>query len=306
MDKVVLSVVQSETHFGKNARDENLARADAYASEAARAGAHLVTFAETYPGEWAAPVKWTPVNELSQMAKKYSVYLVGGFAEPIDEEGYRCYNTLALFAPNGKEVGRYRRTTPSHTPWIYKGGRYWDFDWVNADELPVFETELGKIGILMCSEVYAVECARGVALKGADITLMPAGLPGPHTSMYDTWKTLTWARAIENLMFTAVCSNIPIPDGAPLDPSQMGGLAMICSPEEILLDSSLAGVHTATLDMARMHHLRHDQDRLGKLDDVVYGELPWRTKPGILRDWRRDAVLKANPELLEGSRDPVG
>lgn len=304
MDEIVLSVVQSRTYFGKGARERNLAQCDAYVAEAAAKGSHLVLLPETYPGEWAAPVSWIPVTELSEMARKHQVYLVGGYIEPLDAEGMRCYNTLSLFAPDGREVGRYRRTTPAHTPWIYKGGRYWDFDWVNADELPVFDTELGKIGIIMCSEVYAVECARALALKGADIALMPAGLPGPHTSMYQTWKTLAWARAIENLMFTAVCSNIPVPDDAELDPSQMGGLAMICSPEEVLVDESAEGVFAAKLDMVRLRHLRNDQDRLGKLDDVVYGDLPWRTKPGILRDWRRDAVLRANPELLVGAPDP--
>jgi hypothetical protein len=105
-------------------------------------------------------------------------------------------------------------------------------------------------------------------------------------------------------MFTAVCSNIPVPDDAELDESQQGGIAMICSPEEILVEENAEGVFTAALDMERMRLLRSDHDRLGKLDDVVYGDLPWRTKPGTLRDWRRDAVLKANPVLLQGSPDP--
>lgn len=85
---------------------------------------------------------------------------------PLDDEGWECYNTLTLHSPEGKEFGRYRRTTPSRTPWIYKGGRYWEFDWVNANDLPVFKTELGTIGIIMCSEVYATECARDLAIKG--------------------------------------------------------------------------------------------------------------------------------------------
>jgi predicted amidohydrolase len=304
MDEVKLSVVQPRTFFGAGARERNLEQVDAYVAEAARQGADLVTLPETYPGEWAAPVTWTPENELNEIAERHGVFLVGGFAEPLDSDGMRCYNTLTLHSPDGVEIGRYRRTTPSHTPWIYKGGRYWDFDWVNATDLPVFETDLGKIGIVMCSEVYATECSRALALKGADIALLPAGLVGPHTSLYATWRTLVWARAIENLMFTAVCSNIPVPDDAELDESQQGGIAMICSPEEILVEENAEGVFTAALDMERMRLLRSDHDRLGKLDDVVYGDLPWRTKPGTLRDWRRDAVLKANPVLLQGSPDP--
>lgn len=58
------------------------------------------------------------------MARESAVHLVGGFAEPVDDGGSRCYNTLVLIGPDGMELGRYRRTTPSHTPWIYKGGSF--------------------------------------------------------------------------------------------------------------------------------------------------------------------------------------
>lgn len=298
---VRIALVQPRTHFGPGSREKNLATAEAHVAEAAAAGADLVVFPETFPGAWAAPVTWTPVDELSAMARAHGVHLVGGYAEPIDDDGVRCWNTFSLMGPDGAEIGRYRRTTPSHTPWIYRGGRYWDFEWVAADELPVFDTDLGRIGILMCSEVYATECARAMAVQGADITLLPAGLPGPHSPLHATWRTLIWARAIENLMFTAVCSNVPVVDDD-VEGRGTGGLAMVCSPEEVIVDTSEPGVHVAELDLDRLRVLREDADRR-----ILPGEerLPWRTKPGILRDWRRDAVLRANPVLLSGSPDPV-
>jgi predicted amidohydrolase len=296
-----LSMIQPKTYFGDGAREDNLESAEKYLAAAVADGAELVSFPESYPGQWRAPVKWTPVDELSAMAKAYGVYLVGGYAEPLDSAGMRCYNSFSLFGPDGEEVGRYRRTTPRHTPWIYKGGRYWDFDWVAADELPVWHTDLGTIGILMCSEVYATECARAMALKGADLTLIPAGTPGPTSAMYHTWKTLAWARAIENLMFTAVCSNIPVTNDDPQGRGR-GGLTFICSPEDVLVDSAEEGVHTAELDLDRLQVLREDVDRLLTDDESA---APWKTKPGILRDWRRDAVLKANPVLLQGTPDEL-
>lgn len=234
------------------------------------------------------PVTWTPLAELREIAREIGIYLVGGYTEPLDSEGCRCYNALALIAPDGTEVGVYRRTTPAHAPWIYKGGSYWDFDWVPADRLPVFETDLGKIGLLICSEVYAPELARILALEGAELIFMPAGLMGSTTSLVETWRTLVWARAIENLVYTAVCSNV----------TEKGeqGLAMICSPEEILLESRDEGVHLAQIELERVRWLRHEQDRL--VDEPE----PWRTKPGVLRDWRRQAVLDANPILVRVER----
>jgi predicted amidohydrolase len=283
------AVVQAATVWGPASREENLANAYHYAKEAADRGARIACFPETFPGEWRMPVTWVPLVELRAIAREVGIYLVGGYAEPLDSDGVRCYNALALVGPDGAEVGVYRRTTPAHAPWIYKGGDYWDFDWVPADELPVFETELGVIGLLVCSEVYAPELARILALKGAELIFIPAGLLGSTTSLVPTWRTLVWARAIENLAYTAVCSNVVSEDEQ--------GLAMICSPEEVLLESRETGVHVAPVDIERVRWLRQEQDRL--VDEPE----PWRAKPGALRDWRRQAVLDAHPILTQGAEE---
>jgi predicted amidohydrolase len=277
------AVIQTATVWGSDSRDQNLTNAHRYATEAARRGAKIVCFPETYPGEWREPVTWVPRAELQTLAREVGVYVIGGFAEPVDDGGSRCYNSLALVAPDGTDVGIYRRTTPAHAPWIYKGGDYWDFDWVPANDLPVFETDVGRIGMLICSEVYAPELSRILALKGAEFVFIPAGFLGSTTSLINTWRTLVWARAIENLMYTAVCSNV-VSEGEQ-------GLAMICSPEEVLVETRDEGVHVATVDLDRVRWLREEEDR-----DVAEPE-PWRAKPGALRDWRRQAVFDENPIL---------
>lgn len=293
-----LAVVQPVTEFGPGSREKNVANARAYVRRAAAAGADLVLLPETYPGEWREPIDWTPIEALCAIAKESGVYLVGGFAEPIDEHGSRCYNTLVLIGPDGTEIGRYRRTTPSHVPWIYKGGSYWDFDWVGATDLPVFETDLGVIGLLVCSEIYPPELARVLALKGAELLLLPTGLATPERhagkvtggNLYQTWKTLVFARAVENLAYTAVCANLPTPSSK--------GLTMVCSPEDVLVDEQLEGVYLSTVDLDRIRWLRAEQDR------IVDGGPIYRAKPGALRDWRRQAVLDANPILMRGAPDP--
>jgi hypothetical protein len=65
-----------------------------------------------------------------------------------------------------------------------------------------------------------------------------------------------------------------------------GGHAIICSPEEILLESRRPGVFTVTVDLVRLQWLRHEMDR--RVDSM-----PWRTKPGIFKQWLR-------PELCRG------
>lgn len=280
--KPCIAVVQPETHQGPGAREANLEQAWQLATEAARRGAHLVAFPESFPGAWRAPITWTPVNELGEIARETGVYIVGGFAEPVDSEGFRCYNALLLIGPDGNEIGRYRRTTPAHAPWVYKGGDYWDFDWVKSDDLPVFETDIGTIGLLVCSEVYSPELSRILALKGAELILMPAGLIGPENPLFESWQTLLWARSIENLAYTAMSSNMT---------GGEGGLAMICGPEEVLLKATGPGVHLAAIDLDRARWLRETSDT------AVGPAVPWRTKPGLLRDWRRVEVFRSNPIL---------
>jgi len=58
------------------------------------------------------------------------------------------------------------------------------------------------------------------------------------------------------------------------------GHAIICSPEEILLEARGPGVFTATVDLARVQWLREQVDR-------PVERRPWRTKPGIFKQWLR-------------------
>ena len=132
------------------------------------------------------------------------------------------------------------------------------------------------MGILICSEVYVPELSRILALKGAEIIFLPAGVC--KYELQATWRNLIWSRAIENLAYTVTCQNI-------LGAEQ--GLAMICSPEEIVVESTKPGIFIAECDIDRIRWLREQKD--------LYGPpMPWNTKPGTLRDWRRPEVYRKN------------
>jgi hypothetical protein len=65
------------------------------------------------------------------------------------------------------------------------------------------------------------------------------------------------------------------------------GLAMICSPEEIVIESTKEGIFIAECDLERIRWLREQKD--------LYGPpMPWRTKPGALRDWRISGLFRKN------------
>ncbi len=248
--KVRVGVVQARTD--PQHPEKNVDRAVEYVRQAAAQGAQIVCLPETYPGPWTPPLDYDPLPKLGACANDLDVYVVAGLIEPVPGDGDRHYDTLVLLGPDGQEVGRYRRTTPPG-PWIYSGGNFWDFHYAEASELPVFATRHGSIGLLVCSEVYVPELARALALKGAEIILMPAGLW--KMAQWDTWRTLTRARAIENLAYTATCQNILGHEHS------RAGLAMICSPEEVLVESSAEGVVVAECDLDRIRFLREQEDR---------------------------------------------
>jgi predicted amidohydrolase len=272
--KVKVAAVQTKTFLEADEQKRNIERAKEYVAEAAKQGAKFICFPETYPGPWKAPLSYSPVAPLEEMARKHGVYIVAGANCPVPGTPKRGYTSQILVGPDGL-VGRYNRTIPKG-PWIYKGGRFWDYDYQEDNELPVFDTPFCKVGILICSEVYAPELSRILALKGAEIIFLPAGIC--KYELQETWRNLIWSRAIENLTYTVTCQNI---FGAE------HGLAMICSPEEIVVESIKPGIFIADCDLDRIRWLREEKD--------LYGPpMPWRTKPGVLRDWRRPGLFRKN------------
>src|SRR5215475_12162869 len=168
-----IAVVQPISH--RPGEDENnVAEAVQHIAQAAAEGAHFVCFPETYPGPWRMPATFDPTTAMVAAAKKHGLHVIFGTIEPISEKDATAYNLICMAYPDGRAPARYKRTHPNG-PWIYTGGTAWEFQWVAADEFPVFDTMHGKVGLAMCSEVYIPEVARALALRGAELIFMPAG-----------------------------------------------------------------------------------------------------------------------------------
>jgi predicted amidohydrolase len=273
MSTIRIAVVQ--TTVDTDDPPKNVARAAAYIDQAAALGARIVCLPETYPGPWTTPIDYDALPELAARARDLDLFVIAGTIEAVPGRPEAHHNALVLLGPDGDEVGRYRRTTPTG-PWIYRGGSFWDFDYTAAEELPVFEIGECTIGMLVCSEVYVPELSRQLALQGAEIIFMPAGLW--KMAQWETWRILTRARAIENLAYAATCQNILGHETA------NAGLAMICSPEGVLAESSVEGVVVADCDLDRIRYLRAEEDRRG-MDKAC--------KAGVLWQWYRPELYGA-------------
>jgi predicted amidohydrolase len=118
---------------------------------------------------------------LGKLSRELNSYIVAGIYE---KEGDVLYNTAILMGRDGKMVGKYRKT---HLP-----REEWEAGITPGDEYPVFDTDFGKVGLIICWDVQFPEPSRAMARKGAEVLLLP---------IWGGNETLAKARAIENHVF---------------------------------------------------------------------------------------------------------
>lgn len=265
-----LATVQPRSATGPD-EERNAAEALAWLDRAAEEHADLVVFPEGYPGPVSPGSNYDALGPIAERAAAHGLHVVASRIAPVD--GGHVIE-LHLIDDRGETAGVYRRTTPSG-PYVYHDIPAWGFDYVESDQPPaVVETRLGRIGMLVCSELFSPELSRLLALQEADVIVYPAG--GAINELLPAWRTMVWARAIENLVFTAACQNLY---------GDEQGVATIAAPEAVLAQSPAAGLLVADLDLDRLAFLRSEDEKI---------EFPKRyaTIPGVLR-WRR-------PELFRG------
>ncbi|MDQ2798909.1 MAG: carbon-nitrogen hydrolase family protein, partial [Armatimonadota bacterium] len=128
-----------------------------------------------------------PTTEaLGAVAKSLNCYLVAGLFERV---GPVVYNTAVLIGRAGEIVGTYRKT---HLP-----REEVEAGLTPGDSYQVFQTDFGTVGILICWDAQFPEPARAMALRGAEILLLP---------IWGGNELLVRARAIENHVFLVASS----------------------------------------------------------------------------------------------------
>jgi len=157
----------------------NFARFEMLARQAAANGASLVVTPECYldgymdsagfrPGmtrekmlqEYTETIDSPLLQKVAALAHELKLHILFGFSE---RRGTGLFNTIALFLPDGKLGGRYSKSHPLPNELYDSGG-----------ELPVFDTALGRMGVLICFDHQPPENARSLALKGAEFIVVPA------------------------------------------------------------------------------------------------------------------------------------
>lgn len=152
--------------------------------------------AETIPGP--------SVETLEKIAKTENMHMVFGMLEKSEKAQGIIYNTAVLLGPDGY-VGKYRKMyLPTHS--VFEEKRYFRLGY----QAPVFETNIGTLGMIICYDVFFPEVSRLLRLKGARLIICISASPAVRKGFFEV---LTAARAIENTVFLAYVNLVGIEDG---------------------------------------------------------------------------------------------
>lgn len=143
-------------------------------------GISVVGTSKSY-GDVAEPIPGPTTITLGKVAKERNAYVVAGIYE---KEGATLYNTAVLLDRKGDVVGKYRK--------VYLPREEVEAGLTPGVSYPVFRTDFGTVGLMICYDVFFPDPARALAAQGADLIAMP---------IWGGDENLAKARAIENGVF---------------------------------------------------------------------------------------------------------
>jgi predicted amidohydrolase len=194
-------------------KTENLKKIKKAVADAKKQAAELVVFPElSLTGyvirdevyELAERIPGPSVEFMEDVAKKNDVHVVFGMPEISSGTVATLHNSAVLISPKGF-IGKYRKMyLPTHS--IFEEKRYFRPGYQTA----VFDTELGKLGFIICYDIFFPEATRLTRLMGAQLIICISASPGIRRTFFEA---LTTARAIENTAFLAFVNLAGIEDG---------------------------------------------------------------------------------------------
>jgi predicted amidohydrolase len=194
-------------------KTDNIRKIEQTTQHARKQGAELIVFPElSLTGyvvrdeiyELAEPIPGPATEAVEKIAQKTKTYIVFGMPELSEKAQATIHNTAVLVGPEGL-IGKYQKMyLPTHS--VFEEKRYFRPGYQAA----AFDTKLGKIGLIICYDIFFPEVSRLTRLEGAQLIVCISASPAIRRMFFET---LTVARALENTAFLAYVNLVGIEDG---------------------------------------------------------------------------------------------
>ena len=188
----------------------NADRAEALVRQAAGQGAQVILVQELFAAPYfcitqraeyfklALPMQGHPLlARFVALARELGVVLPCSYFE---RAGQAFFNSVAMIDADGRVLGNYRKT---HIP---QGPGYEEKYYFSPGDTgyKVWDTAFGRIGLGICWDQWFPECARAMALMGAEMLLYPTAIgsepPAPEYDSQPHWETVMRGHAAANIM----------------------------------------------------------------------------------------------------------
>lgn len=253
-----INVAALQLSLGSDDESENIDAVTQLVENAAGQGAQIILPPELFSGPYfcreedealfslARPTLEHPsVIAMTRLAKKLGVAIPVSFFE---RDGHHYYNTIAMVDSDGEIIGTYRK---SHIP---DGPGYEEKFYFRPgnDGFKVWDIFGTKIGVGICWDQWYPECARAMALLGAELLFYPTAIGSePYDAEFDTsrmWRRAMQGHSVSNCMPVIAANRIGKEGGQ----SFYGHSFITNEWGDLIADFGAAeeGVLVATLDLA--------------------------------------------------------
>jgi predicted amidohydrolase len=203
MREITVATVQMKPALGES--EDNLVKMSDFVSKiASQQKVDLIVFPELATSGYELGVRFTElaqrvpgptVNLMAQRAAEFGVYIAFGMATKEKVESI-LFNSAVLVGPDGEVAGSYNK--------VHLHGEE-RMAFREGFRIPVFETEIGTLGLLLGWDLAFPEVARSLVLDGAELLCVMANW---ETSQIEEWQTYVRARAFENTAYVAAANRV--------------------------------------------------------------------------------------------------
>lgn len=264
---------------------ENINKAEKLVREAADKGAQIILIPELFERQYFCQEKQyeyyefaksvednDAINHFKQLAKELSVVLPISFYE---KDGNVLYNSVAIIDADGTNLGIYRKT---HIPDDHYYQEKFYFTPGNTG-FKVWNTKYAKIGVGICWDQWFPECARSMAIQGAELLFYPTAIGSEPILECDSmphWRRCMQGHAGSNLMPVIAANRIGLEKVSPCEANGGQESALDFYGSSFICDWTGEILENGSRDKEEV--LVHSFD----LDEIEFNRMGW----GIFRDRR--------------------